>query len=171
MTPITMFYLQDDPPLPALGVLFPYLESDLRDIPDQVDPFTVTTENGFLPTQSPPTELPSTFEPLTNVLAQMPICTKAGTPGLLADFRLGPSIDNGTLPDLTHEVEAIVNNEVSRNLAIVTALFRDYSFLASAYLLEPCWEVWGKDQHAKYGLGRQLLPRCIAGPLTRTAKA
>lgn len=165
-----MAYLQDDPPLPALGELFLYLEIEPRDIPDQVDPFTVTTKNGFLPTQPPLTELPSTFEPLTTILRQMPICTEDGTPGLLAGFKLGPLIDSGALPDFTQDVDAIIQDEATRNLATVTALFRDYSFIASAYLLEPCRESWSKDHGAGYGLGRPLLPRCIAGPLVRTAK-
>ena len=123
-----MAYLQDDPPLPALGELFPYLESDPRDIPDQVDPFTVTTKSGFLPTQLPLTELPSTFEPLTAILHQMPICTEDGTPGLLAGFKLGPLIDSGALPDLTQDVDAIVHDEATRSLAIVTALFKRLQF-------------------------------------------
>ena len=36
---------------------------------------------------------------------------------------------------------------------LVTALFRDYSFLASAYLLEPCHITMSKT--GKYGLGLQ----------------
>ncbi|KAK7883597.1 hypothetical protein LTR67_011096 [Exophiala xenobiotica] len=51
----------------------------------------------------------------------------------------------------------------------LTALFRDYSFLASAYLLEPCWEAWSKNNSAGYGLGRAVLPRCIAAPLVKAA--
>lgn len=165
-----MAYLQDDPPLPALNDLFPDLDSDVRDIPHQVNPFTVNTQNGFLPTQLPLTELPSVFEPAATILRQMPIRTEDGTLGLLAGFKLGPLIDSGALPDLTHEVEAIIQDEGSRNLAVVTALFRDYSFLASAYLLEPCWESSNKDPAAGYGLGRSLLPKCIAGPLIRAAQ-
>ena len=164
-----MAYLQDDPPLPPLTELFPYIERDPHHLSAQIDPFTVTTSHGFLPTNPPLVDLPAVFEPLATILHQMPIRTEDGNPGLLAKFKLGPVIDNGALPDLTPEVEAVINAP-SPNLALVTALFRDYSFLASAYVLEPCWESWSKDHDAGYGLGRPLLPKCIAGPLIRTAK-
>ena len=164
-----MAYLQGDPPLPPMAELFPYLEKDLREVPEKADPFTVTTENGFLPTTLPLTDLPSEFEPLAAILQRMPICTEEGKPGLLAEFKLGPLIDESALPNLTAEVEILTNKDMV-DLPLVTALFRDYSFLASAYVLEPCWESWSKDQNAGYGLGRPLLPKCIAGPLARTAK-
>lgn len=165
-----MAYLQDDPPLPPLSELFPNLEKKPGYISDQIDPFTVTTANGFLPIRAPLAELPSTFKAVTLILDQMPIRKLDGTPGLLSHFKLGPLIDGGGLPDLTAEVQALIDNKASLDLALVTALFRDYSFLASAYVLEPCWASWSKDHNAGYGLGRELLPRCIAGPLVRTAK-
>ena len=47
------------------------------------------------------------------------------------------------------------------------ALLRDYSFLASAFLLEPCDLQWRKTQ--TYGLGRDRLPRAIAEPFALLA--
>jgi len=47
------------------------------------------------------------------------------------------------------------------------ALFRDYTFWASAYLLEPCH--LNMLKRGEYGLGRQVLPRNIAIPLHRVA--
>ena len=169
--PTAMAYLQDDPPLPPLAELFPYLEKESLRLPDRLDPFTVTTTNGFLPFKTPLTELPAEFAPLSAILRQMPIRKEDGTPGLLADYKLGPLIDGSAMPDLTAEVEALIDNQESLSLAVLTALFRDYSFLASAYLLEPCWESSIKDHTAGYGLGRGFLPKCIAGPMVRTAKA
>lgn len=45
-----------------------------------------------------------------------------------------------------------------------------YSFVASSYLLEPCWKIYSKNAEDGYGLGRQVLPKCIAGPLVKCAE-
>jgi indoleamine 2,3-dioxygenase len=50
---------------------------------------------------------------------------------------------------------------------ILIALFRDYTFLASSYLLEPCDIMYRKKKD--YGLGRDILPKNIAIPLTIVA--
>jgi hypothetical protein len=51
---------------------------------------------------------------------------------------------------------------------IQLALFRDYTFAASAYLLEPCDIMYrSKDD---YGLGRQILPENIAVPLVKVSE-
>lgn len=164
-----MVYLQDDPPLPPLDDIFPHLEKEPGTLSSCIDPFTVTTTTGFLPTRSPITELPTAFRSVSTILERMPILKQDGKPGLLADFQLGPFIDGGGLPDLSAKVEVLVSDCDSIDLGLVTALFRDYSFLASAYLLEPCWETWSKKHKAGYGLGRPMLPKCIAGPLIKTA--
>ena len=125
-------------------------------------PFTVSLTNGFLPLSSPPTQLPPAFSALSSLLARMPIRTAAGDPGLLATFTLGETLLR-ELPDLTDEVDI-----VKQDLRTVGALYRDYCFLASAYLLEPCHE-----RHTKgdgYGLGRQRLPAVLARPLARVAE-
>ena len=165
-----MSYLEDDPPLPPFAELFPHLKEDSKHLKPQHDPFTVTTRNGFLPVKPPLVNLPPPFGAVASLLEQMPIRKADGTPGLLAEFKLGPVIDDGGLSDLTAEVDALIANRESLDLALITALFRDYSFLASAYVLEPCWESWSKDHDAGYGLGRDVLPKCVSGPLVRTAK-
>ena len=88
--------------------------------------------------------------------------TADGKPGLLASFAFGETLLR-ELPDLTDKVD-----EVKKDLRIVCALYRDYSFAASAYLLEPCHERWVKGEG--YGLGRQRLPACIARPLAKVAE-
>lgn len=50
---------------------------------------------------------------------------------------------------------------------ILTALFRDYTFAASAYLLEPC-DILYRSQ-SDYGLGRKVLPKNIAVPLVKVS--
>ena len=48
-------------------------------------------------------------------------------------------------------------------IAFYLALFRDYTFLASAYLLEPCHLSYLREKH--YGFGRERLPPQISVPL------
>lgn len=52
--------------------------------------------------------------------------------------------------------------------ATLTALFRDLTFWASAYLLEPC--DFSFQRTKSYGLGRDRLPRNIAVPLVEVSK-
>lgn len=167
-----MTYLADSPPLPPLSSLFPHLHSTATALPRSTDPFTITTTTGFLPLRPPMIRLPAQFDALSDILDKMPIRKADGTPGLLANFKLGPLIDSGALPDLTFCFEElrIKGPEGDKyDLECITALFRDYSFLASSYLLEPCWEAWSKDHNNGYGLGRDVLPQCIAKPLVTAA--
>jgi indoleamine 2,3-dioxygenase len=87
----------------------------------------------------------------------MPIKTLSGMPGLLATATLGETVLK-ELPDLTGAI-----NKYQSNLPLMNALYRDYSFLASSYLLEPCHERFMKGE--SYGLGR-MYTSC---PLVRTS--
>jgi len=156
-------------PLPATSILFPHLHSNPATLPASLDPFTITTTTGFLPLAAPLERLPPKFAPLTRLLEDLPIVRLDGSPGLLAKFTLGNTIDNGTLPDFTDALDDLTTEYGKPDLAAIAAAFREYAFLASAYLLEPCWERWKQDHDGGYGLGRQMLPKCIAGPLVKTA--
>jgi indoleamine 2,3-dioxygenase len=124
--------------------------------------FMVSTTRGFLPRQEPIISLPAEFDVLESILARMPIKTLDGTPGLLASFTLGETVLK-ELPDLTSAI-----NKYKDNLPLMNALYRDYSFLASAYLLEPCHERFMKGEN--YGLGRQTLPAAISLPISQCAQ-
>lgn len=135
-----------------------------------LDPFIVTKANGFMPLYLPETKLPEAWRPLIDLMEKMPIVKSNGTPGLLASFQLGAVVDVANmLPDLTDEIDNLVTPDSHPDKALITTVFREYSFLSSAYLLEPCWERQAKDL-AGYGLGRSILPKQIAGPLAKTAK-
>jgi indoleamine 2,3-dioxygenase len=149
--------------------LFPHINDDPSTLPLSLDPFTITTSTGFLPYRLSPTSLPEVFKPLISLLDRLPVVKRDGSPGLLATYELGPAVQ-AELPDLTQEVDKLVSNDGKPELFTIMAVFRDYSFLASAYLLEPCWENWCKDPDGGYGLGRYLLPRSIAGPMWRCAQ-
>ena len=159
-----------DVPSTSTKAVFPHIDADPALLPSSVDPFTITTSTGFMPLQTPQIDLPAAFKPLTQLADQMPIVKENGEPGLLATYSLGPAIDeHKALPDLTAEIDNLLAADGKPDLVAVTAAFRDYSFLASAYLLEPCWERWNKGLEG-YGLGREKLPACLAGPLVKTAK-
>ncbi|KAL5358915.1 hypothetical protein BJX96DRAFT_52054 [Aspergillus floccosus] len=148
---------------------FPHIHDDPAQLPRSLDPFTITTSTGFLPFIMSPTKLPDAFQPLMSLLDRLPVVKADGTPGLLATYELGPAVE-AELPDLTAEVDKLVTADGSPDLYAVTAVFRDYSFLASSYLLEPCWENWTKNPEGGYGLGRDFLPRAMACPMYRCAQ-
>ena len=149
-----------------MGSIAPSLNFNvLRDTkPDDttLPAFMVSTTRGFLPRQEPIIRLPAEFDVLESILARMPIKTLNGTPGLLATATLGETVLK-KLPDLTSAID-----KYKHNLPLMNALYRDYSFLASAYLLEPCHERFMKGE--SYGLGRQTLPAVIALPISRCAQ-
>ncbi|KAK4993136.1 hypothetical protein LTR50_000622 [Elasticomyces elasticus] len=136
--------------------------SDLRPDDHSLPAFMVSASRGFLPRTEPITKLPPDFDILESILARMPIKTASGKPGLLASATLGDAVHQ-ELPDLTHAI-----HKYQDDLPLMNALYRDYSFLASAYLLEPCHERFMKGQ--PYGLGRQMLPKNIALPIVRVAE-
>jgi len=94
----------------------------------------------------------------------MPQQLADGQPGLLATGKLGSTVET-SLPNLIQHVEKYKDNQ-----PLLNALYRDYSFLASAYLLEPCHWEWKRTGGAEYGLGRHILPRNIAEPIARAAE-
>lgn len=156
-------------PVPSsTEAVFPYINHDPATLPQSVDPFTITTGSGFMPYRVAPTELPPVFKPLTDLLERMPVLRLDGKPGLLATYELGQAVKD--LPDLTHEIDSVLTKDGKKDLFTLTAIFRDYSYVASAYILEPCWENWRKNPENGYGLGREILPHSIAGPMWRCAE-
>ncbi|KAJ1876858.1 hypothetical protein H4R99_002666 [Coemansia sp. RSA 1722] len=120
--------------------------------------FTVTSQTGFLPRHDPLPVLPSYFEKLEEILHEMPINKGDGTYGLLHSGRFGERIEH-ELP--MYDVDFIFDSR------ILSALYRDYTFLASAYLLEPCDIQYRLARN--YGLARRVLPANIAVPLKTIA--
>jgi len=168
--PLSQFYTMSPAKVvsnsPSTLEAFPHVHDDPATLPRSLDPFTVTTSTGFLPYLTSPTTLPAVFKPLMSLLARLPVVKEDGTPGLLATYELGPAVLE-ELPDLTDEVDKLVTADGALDLYTIMAVFRDYSFLASSYLLEPCWKNWGTDPENGYGLGREVLPKAVARPLYR----
>ena len=140
---------------------FPVMD-DTRPDDHSLPAFMVSTTRGFLPRANPIVELPEEFAVLESLLQRMPIKKLDGSPGLLATYDLGDAVLK-ELPDLSDAIE-----KYRDDLVIMNALYRDYSFLASAYLFEPCHERHMRGE--EYGLGRQSLPRCISLPIVKVAE-
>ena len=121
--------------------------------------FKVTHENGFLPISDPLHQLPSSFRTLESLLDRMSLTQPNGSLGLLSKGEFGDAIHR-ELPE--YDVSGIKDSK------LLTALFRDYTFAASAYLLEPC-DIMNRKR-GEYGLGRSMLPRNLAVPLSIVAK-
>lgn len=136
--------------------------NDTRPEDHSMPAFMVSTTRGFLPRADPVVTLPKEFDALESILQRMPVKKLDGEPGLLAESKLGPEVDS-SFPDLTAAMDLYQDN-----LPVMNALYRDYSFLASAYLLEPCHERFVRGE--EYGLGRQILPKQIASPIARCAE-
>ena len=84
---------------------------------------------------------------------------KNGEAGLLAT--------EGLLVPASEKVPLYSVEDISDS-ATLTALFRDLTFWASSYLLEPCDFNFKKTK--AYGLGRERLPKNIAIPLVEVSK-
>lgn len=116
--------------------------------------FMVNRRTGFLPLQDPVWQLPKRYSELDSILNRMPLTKDDGTPGLLASGKLGETV--------AQELPLYDMSDVT-SPALAMALFRDYTFLASAYLLEPC-DIQNRAK-GQFGRGRSVLPKNIAVPL------
>jgi indoleamine 2,3-dioxygenase len=124
--------------------------------PKEVTPITpvfiVSPENGFLP-RTDPILLPAEFKELSDLLDAMSVKLPDGTPGLLARGEFGAAAEK--LP--VYDVSGIEDQ------SLLMALFRDYTFLTSSYLLEPC-DILNRSK-GHYGRGRSVLCKSLAVPL------
>ncbi len=138
--------------------------------------FRIGRTHGFLPRRSPLASLPAPFEPIQTLLDEMPVWIdrQAGTRGVLAEpGAIEPRVL--ALPNLVDAVRALLPPE-SEDLhahpdaaRTLQALFRAYTFLASAYLLEPAHHATSRE--GVYGSARNILPACVAQPLVVAANA
>ncbi|KAI8891186.1 hypothetical protein K501DRAFT_204705 [Backusella circina FSU 941] len=135
------------------------LLTDKQNNDDTSQMFLVGKNNGFLPRSDPLAELPNEFSKLESLLRRMPLQLPDGSPGLLASGQFGDAVRD-ELP--------LYNVDHIQDQRLLSALFRDYTFAASAYLLEPCDILY--RSRSDYGLGRKVLPKEIAVPLFKVAE-
>jgi indoleamine 2,3-dioxygenase len=121
--------------------------------------FIVSEQYGFLPRNLPLWELPNQYSALDSLLKRAVINQPDGSKGLLAHGKFGDAVQK-ELP--LYDMDKVTDSR------LVSALLRDYSFLASMYLLEPCDISIRKNK--VYGLARDVLPANIAVPFTKLAE-
>lgn len=109
--------------------------------------FSVDSEHGFLPIKDPLTVLPNEYNKVQSIIDSLPILIhdKEKLQQLVLD-----------LPNYL----VLVNSET--DIFVIQALFRAYTFITSAYLLQPAFL---NQDDGKYGKGRTELPENIVLPL------
>ena len=109
--------------------------------------FSVDSTHGFLPHLPPLKELPEKYNKIQYIINNLPRLIK-----------LGDELESLviTLPNFLQEV----NKE--SDIFIIQALYRAYTFITSAYLLQPAY---ANQNEGKYGKGRTVLPANITQPL------
>lgn len=123
--------------------------------------FNVSAQHGFLPVKAPLVTLPSIYSDLQRVLDTMPVVLSENEFGLLNS----PEAIVEPVLGIKNHIQEI---EKENDIFVLQALFRSYSFLASAYLLEPSFQQFKKD--GKYGKARNVLPKNIAIPFCKIAE-
>lgn len=124
--------------------------------------FNVSGDHGFLPVGEPLPRLPERYAALQTVMDEMPTNkVYPTTPGLLAkpDAIVGAV---NSLPDFTEQVQQ------ETDVFVIQALFRAYTFLASAYTLELSYQQFVID--GNYGKARTVLPSNVARPLVAVSE-
>ncbi len=109
--------------------------------------FSIDSKHGFLPTKDPIQYLPPVYESVQTIINMLPELIHDGD-------KLKYMID--TLPNL------IENVQQETDIFMYQALYRAYTFITSAYLLQPAF---ANQNEGKYGQGRQILPENLTQPL------
>ena len=122
--------------------------------------FNVNYKNGFLPEINPLETLPNLYQSLQIVLDNMPVKINDKSGYLDESGKIFEVVKS--MPNLIDEV----SNE--KEIRVIQALFRGYSFLASAYTLEPSFQHYRKT--GKYGKANNILPKQIAQPFVEVSK-
>ena len=122
--------------------------------------FNVNQKNGFLPEKTPLEILPDKYSKLQILLDRMPVKLNGKSGYLDIPGKIKSAIDS--LPNFISEVS------IETDIRIIQALFRGYSFLASAYTLEPSFQHFRKT--GKYGKANNILPFQIAQPFVEVSK-
>lgn len=123
--------------------------------------FNVGPVHGFLPQHLPLKTLPETYAVLQDILDKMPVQLSETEYGYL---HYPDKIEDavGLLPNYVDAVRA------ENDVRVLQALFRGYSFLASAYTLESSFQHYRST--GNYGKARNVLPIQIAQPFVAVSE-
>jgi len=109
--------------------------------------------NGFLPIGKPLDKLPKKYDIINSILDNMKISNLDGY------------LNKGILADKINSDLPVFNLKEIDDVQLLSALQRDYSFLASAYSLETCHNSLVESDQKHYGIARDLLPPQLSIPL------
>lgn len=123
--------------------------------------FSVDPEHGFLPIKEPLASLPARYVALQALIDAMPIRKADNSAGLLAEEG---AFEQAALA-LPNYLETV---KEENDPFILAALFRSYSFIASAYTLAPAHHHYIKT--GKYGQAHAVLPKNIAQAFVAVAQ-
>ncbi|KIS68147.1 uncharacterized protein UMAG_03728 [Mycosarcoma maydis] len=142
-----------------------------KDAIAKLPPFVISRERGFLPRQDPLVDMPPAFSGLSSLLDRMTIHQPADASGhratgLLGNGEFGDAVLDELKPDGV-EAKAVDAAIEAGDSHLLAALFRDYCFATSAYLLEPVDRAFRETGF--YTQGRSVLPRQLAVPLKKLA--
>ena len=121
--------------------------------------FNVNSINGFLPEKLPLEKLPVKYSPLQEILDNMPIKISNGSGYLDEVGKIHQVVKS--LPNFIRDVST------EKDTRVIQALFRGYSFLSSAYTLEPSFQYFRKT--GTYGKAKNILPMQIAQPFVEVS--
>jgi indoleamine 2,3-dioxygenase len=133
--------------------------------------FNIGPNNGFLPVKDPLTKLPVEYTILQDILDNMPVTinlpdgsnklVKFGKPGYLSEKNKLKEVVDSSLPNYLE----LIKQQVEENIDpfVIQALYRAYTFLASAYLLEPAYQIY--KETGSYGKAHRFLPSNVSEPL------
>lgn len=116
--------------------------------------FDVSSTHGFLPIHDPLPSLPEEYIALQKVITDLPSI-------VTIPDQIVKSVQE--IPDYTEVILSL-----SPEPFILQALFRAYTFIASAYTLELSYQVFVKT--GQYGSARRMIPANIARPLVLVAE-
>lgn len=131
-----------------------------RLLPNYRDGFFNLPESGFLPDEPPLAALDEAYSEVQKALDCLHVQHNGGT-GTLATA--GAIVD--VVNQLPNMLETVKSETEPRRLQ---ALFRAYSFLTSAYTLEPSYQEFLKS--GKYGAARTVLPEQLSMPFVCVAE-
>lgn len=109
--------------------------------------FSIDEINGFLPIKAPLAILPERYSDVQEIISNLPGLIQSG------------DILEKCILNLKNKID-VVNQET--DIFVIQALYRAYTFLTSAYLLEPSNR---NKTNGKYGVGRNILPSQLTQPL------
>jgi indoleamine 2,3-dioxygenase len=123
--------------------------------------FNVGPVYGFLPQSLPLSVLPETYTGLQELLDKMPVQLDAEHFGYLHyPNKIVEAVDQ--LPNYIDAVKA------EEDVRVIQALFRGYSFLASAFTLESSFQHYRET--GNYGKARNVLPPQVAQPFVAVSE-